>query len=261
MPSNTDTAEAFVLQSIGNKQAEWAPFPPAADVALTLLPFSTACIMYPPPPLCFSSCVQVLEQPSGATPNTKRPEILTLLNQFYSKALEIQKAIPPGQNDIMMYMGSDFGFKNAPMWYDWLDKLVHYANREGVMNVMYSTPERFLAAKKAAAGVAADGSSGGSIGASSSSSREGGISVMHIMPEKTMAADKAAAGKTAEGAAAAADGSSGGGSSGGGSSGGSNVRWPLRSDDFLPYRCDQGKAWTGEGAPGAYGARATHPVS
>ena len=154
----------------------------------------------------------------------------------------------------MMYMGSDFAYKNAPMWYDWLDKLVHYANREGVMNVMYSTPERFLAAKKAAAGVAADGSSGGGNGASSSSSssREGVMNVMHGMPEMTLAADKEAAGKTA-GAAAVTDGSSGGGSSGG-----SNVRWPLKGDDFLPYRCDQGKAWTGEGA---YGARATHPVS
>jgi hypothetical protein len=216
------------------------------------LPYQTAYIvcMPPVPP------VLPLLSGHGATERCQHPEILTLLNQFYSKALETQKAIPPGHNDVMMYMGSDFAFKNAPMWYDWLDKLVHYAKREGVMNVMYSTPERFLAAKKAAAGGAAGGSSGGSNGASSSSSnREGGISVMHSMPETTLAADKEAAGKTA-GGAAVTDGSSGGGSCGGSSSGGSNVRWPLKDDDFLPYRCDQGKAWTGgvtRGAPGGGG--------
>lgn len=35
---------------------------------------------------------------------------------------------------------SDFNYENAPMWYANLDKLIHYANKDGRLHVFYSTP-------------------------------------------------------------------------------------------------------------------------
>ena len=35
---------------------------------------------------------------------------------------------------------SDFNFENAQLWYKNLDKLIHYANADGRLNVFYSTP-------------------------------------------------------------------------------------------------------------------------
>jgi hypothetical protein len=131
----------------------------------------------------------------------KRPKVISFLNRFYKKVLEAQEAAPPGQNDVMLYFGSDFAFKNAPVWYDLIDKIIHYANREGVVNVMYSTPEKFLAAKKTNAGVGGGAASG------------------RISSDSSISSSS--------------------------DSGGSSVAWPLKSDDFLPYRCNNGLFWTG----------------
>ena len=44
-------------------------------------------------------------------------------------------------------MGSDFQWANADSWYKNLDKLVHYVNKDGRVNVFYSTPEDYFDAK------------------------------------------------------------------------------------------------------------------
>lgn len=52
-------------------------------------------------------------------------------------------------NNIMFTMGSDFNFEPAYRWYLNLDKLIKYANADGRVNAFYSTPEKYVAMKKA----------------------------------------------------------------------------------------------------------------
>eukprot|EP01063_Lacrimia_lanifica_P011272 TRINITY_DN1808_c0_g1_i8.p1 TRINITY_DN1808_c0_g1~~TRINITY_DN1808_c0_g1_i8.p1 ORF type:complete len:1110 (+),score=493.11 TRINITY_DN1808_c0_g1_i8:91-3420(+) len=47
--------------------------------------------------------------------------------------------------------GGDFNYQNADHWYHNMDKLIHYANLNGTLNVFYSTPTEYVKAKKAAA--------------------------------------------------------------------------------------------------------------
>jgi len=53
-------------------------------------------------------------------------------------------------NDIMLSMGSDFNYENANTWFKNLDKIIHYANLDGRINVFYSTPTIYTNAKHAA---------------------------------------------------------------------------------------------------------------
>ena len=47
----------------------------------------------------------------------------------------------------MWAMGSDFNYQNADHWYHNMDKIVHYANLNGSINVFYSTPTKYTQAK------------------------------------------------------------------------------------------------------------------
>ena len=49
--------------------------------------------------------------------------------------------------DLMLEMGSDFHYSNAHVWYKNLDKLIHYVNKDGRVNVFYSSPADYVAAK------------------------------------------------------------------------------------------------------------------
>lgn len=156
----------------------------------------------------------------------------TFLQQFYKEVELLQKAAPSGQNDVMMYFGCDFAFKDAPLWFDFVDKLMHYANRDGTMNVMYSTPERFLAAKKAGASPGRQ--------ASSSTGSAGSISGFHEGADSR--GDLASGSHTrSQGVKAREQEESVAGRSGSSS----DDRWAVKSDDFFPYRCDEGVLWTG----------------
>jgi alpha-mannosidase len=46
--------------------------------------------------------------------------------------------------------GTDFNYQNADHWYHNLDKIIHYANLNGSINVFYSTPSLYVDAKKKA---------------------------------------------------------------------------------------------------------------
>lgn len=50
----------------------------------------------------------------------------------------------------MWACGSDFNYQNADHWYHNLDKIIHYANQNGTVNVFYSTPSLYVDAKKKA---------------------------------------------------------------------------------------------------------------
>jgi len=45
--------------------------------------------------------------------------------------------------------GSDFEYQNADRWYHNLDKLIHYLNLNGTINLLYSTPTKYVKAKYA----------------------------------------------------------------------------------------------------------------
>ena len=49
--------------------------------------------------------------------------------------------------NVMFLMGSDFQYENADGWYKNLDKIIHHVNADGRVNVFYSTPVEYTAAK------------------------------------------------------------------------------------------------------------------
>jgi hypothetical protein len=164
--------------------------------------------------------------------------VAAFLQQFYKEVELLQKAVPVGQNDVMMYFGSDFAFKDASLWFDFVDKLVHYANRDGAMNVMYSTPERFLAAKRA--GLSQGSQANSDTGRASSSSSSGGHASDENAEDSSIlksGSHMRSQGDNAKEQQELAPGSS--------SDSNTEVRWALKSDDFFPYRCDKGVLWTG----------------
>ncbi|XP_057783917.1 LOW QUALITY PROTEIN: alpha-mannosidase [Salvia miltiorrhiza] len=53
-------------------------------------------------------------------------------------------------NHIMWTMGDDFQYQYAESWFKEMDKLIHYVNKDGRVNALYSTPSIYTDAKKAA---------------------------------------------------------------------------------------------------------------
>ncbi|XP_024541409.1 alpha-mannosidase isoform X1 [Selaginella moellendorffii] len=53
-------------------------------------------------------------------------------------------------NHIMWTMGQDFNYEQANTWFKQLDKLVHYMNKDGRINVFYSTPSIYVDSKNTA---------------------------------------------------------------------------------------------------------------
>jgi len=50
-------------------------------------------------------------------------------------------------SDVMVMMGTDFSYENAETWFRNIDKLIKYCNQDGRVNVLYSTPSIYAAAK------------------------------------------------------------------------------------------------------------------
>ncbi|XP_078160110.1 putative alpha-mannosidase At5g13980 [Carex rostrata] len=53
-------------------------------------------------------------------------------------------------NHVMFTMGTDFKYQYAESWFRNLDKLIHYVNKDGRVNALYSTPSIYTDAKFAA---------------------------------------------------------------------------------------------------------------
>ncbi|KAG6556620.1 hypothetical protein Mapa_001561 [Marchantia paleacea] len=53
-------------------------------------------------------------------------------------------------NHTMWTMGEDFAYEYAETWFKQMDKLIHYVNLDGRVNVFYSTPSMYLDSKHAA---------------------------------------------------------------------------------------------------------------
>nr|GMC94884.1 alpha-mannosidase isoform X1 [Ipomoea batatas] len=70
------------------------------------------------------------------------------VNDFVNAAL-IQANVTR-TNHIMWTMGDDFQYQYAESWFKQMDKLIHYVNKDGRVNALYSTPSIYTDAKNAA---------------------------------------------------------------------------------------------------------------
>lgn len=71
-----------------------------------------------------------------------------VIDQFVQSALS-QAAHTQSEHQLWA-CGSDFNYQNADHWYHNLDKIIHYANLNGTVNVFYSTPSLYTDQKKKA---------------------------------------------------------------------------------------------------------------
>ncbi|CAM0872753.1 unnamed protein product [Alopecurus aequalis] len=70
------------------------------------------------------------------------------VNDFVAAALA--QANITRTNHIMFTMGTDFKYQYAESWFRQMDKLIHYVNKDGRVNALYSTPSIYTDAKFAA---------------------------------------------------------------------------------------------------------------
>nr|CAB3489901.1 unnamed protein product [Digitaria exilis] len=70
------------------------------------------------------------------------------VNDFVAAALA--QANITRTNHIMFTMGTDFKYQYAESWFRNMDKLIHYVNKDGRINALYSTPSIYTDAKYAA---------------------------------------------------------------------------------------------------------------
>ncbi|CAK9156992.1 unnamed protein product [Ilex paraguariensis] len=71
----------------------------------------------------------------------------TRVNDFIDAALT--QANVTLTNHIMWTMGDDFQYQYAESWFKQMDKLIHYVNKDGRVNALYSTPSIYTDAKHA----------------------------------------------------------------------------------------------------------------
>ncbi|KAK7311283.1 hypothetical protein RJT34_09317 [Clitoria ternatea] len=69
------------------------------------------------------------------------------VNDFVAAA--ISQANITRTNHIMWTMGTDFKYQYAETWFRQMDKLIHYVNKDGRVNALYSTPSIYTDAKYA----------------------------------------------------------------------------------------------------------------
>lgn len=97
------------------------------------------------PPSGFNWNVNSNDEPIQDDPNLEDYNVESRINDFVKLARD-QASHTRGKH-IMWTMGSDFQYEAADNWYLNLDKLVKYANQDGRVRAVYSTPARYLAAK------------------------------------------------------------------------------------------------------------------
>uniref|UniRef100_A0A1X7VJH7 Alpha-mannosidase n=1 Tax=Amphimedon queenslandica TaxID=400682 RepID=A0A1X7VJH7_AMPQE len=90
----------------------------------------------PPPDFCFDElCTDSPIKDIEGAHNNK-------VNEFISYSLNKGRHFKT--NNILLTMGNDFNYGDAGKWYRNLDKLIKYANENGSVNVMYSTPSLYM---------------------------------------------------------------------------------------------------------------------
>ncbi|XP_077212125.1 alpha-mannosidase At3g26720-like [Tasmannia lanceolata] len=69
------------------------------------------------------------------------------VNDFVAAA--VSQANVTRTNHVMWTMGTDFKYQYANTWFKQMDKLIHYVNKDGRVNALYSTPSIYTDAKYA----------------------------------------------------------------------------------------------------------------
>ncbi|GJP55162.1 hypothetical protein CLOM_g14142 [Closterium sp. NIES-68] len=77
------------------------------------------------------------DNPYGEAPNVKG-----LVDQFVAEVTMRAKGFKT--KHLLFPMGEDFSFDRAIVWFKNMDKLIHYVNLDGRVNVLYSTPSVYL---------------------------------------------------------------------------------------------------------------------
>eukprot|EP00123_Amoebidium_parasiticum_P018535 comp24234_c1_seq1/m.44725 comp24234_c1_seq1/g.44725 ORF comp24234_c1_seq1/g.44725 comp24234_c1_seq1/m.44725 type:complete len:1042 (-) comp24234_c1_seq1:530-3655(-) len=82
------------------------------------------------------------DTPVVDNPKSKDYNVQARVDEFVAQAQQYAAAM--GTNNVMFPMGCDFTYSNAIMWFKQMDKLIHYANKDGRVNAFYSTPEMYI---------------------------------------------------------------------------------------------------------------------
>lgn len=102
----------------------------------------------PPANMCFDiNCSPI---PVQDDPYLEDYNVDYMVDVVVSDALSMAtnyKADSDGTIHLMWTLGSDFQYENANEWYKNLDKLIHYVNLNGTVNIFYSTPSIYTKAK------------------------------------------------------------------------------------------------------------------
>ena len=96
------------------------------------------------PPTSFCYDIGCRDPPIQDDPNLFDYNVEERVKEFINFTLE--QAKHHRTNDIMLTMGSDFQYMNARMWFQNMDKLMKYVNKNSRVNAFYSTPSKFTKA-------------------------------------------------------------------------------------------------------------------
>jgi len=116
-----------------------------SDAASTLLTGNFPSGNYGPPPGFWWEWTSSPDAVIADDPDLEEYNVEERVNTFVQRCYDLAN-VTRGK-DIMLTMGSDFHYANAHVWYKNLDKLIHYVNEDGRVNVFYSSPEDYVAAK------------------------------------------------------------------------------------------------------------------
>lgn len=98
----------------------------------------------PPPGYCFDQFCS--DTPMMTDKRLEDYDVKSRVDGIVEFALQAYAKAAP-TNHYMFKMGSDFQYENANEWYKNLDKLIHYVNLDGRINMFYSNPYAFTKAQ------------------------------------------------------------------------------------------------------------------
>ncbi|PON53460.1 Glucan biosynthesis, periplasmic [Parasponia andersonii] len=110
--------------------------------------FTNAFPVHYSPPNGFHFEVNDDFEPVQDNPNLFDYNVEMRVQDFINAA--ITQANVTRTNHIMWTMGDDFQYQYAESWFKQMDKLIHYVNKDGRVNALYSTPSKYTDAKYAA---------------------------------------------------------------------------------------------------------------
>lgn len=96
----------------------------------------------PPPGFCYDEFCS--DPPIQDDPRVFDVNVQERVDEFVR--ITCEQALSYKTNNIIITMGADFQYENAHRWFKNLDKLIHYVNQNGRVNVFYSTPSLYLEA-------------------------------------------------------------------------------------------------------------------